>query len=122
MAEVKGDGQMKGKSLSILLSIALALGVLGCKTNAKSESTELMARQQAVASPRTAANIDNPSSQIANELQENKTDPTSYSKDPDPPPPLPSSKGLTKEVMKNVDFHPDDLLVYRIRTIRGSIH
>ena len=114
---------MKSKSLSIVLSIVLALGVIGCKTNAKSESTELRAQQQAVASPRTASNIDNPSSQSANEQQEqeNKTEPTSYSKDPDPPPSPPSSKGLTREVMKNVDFHPDDLLVYRIRTIRGSL-
>jgi len=116
---------MKSKSLLFVLSIALALGVIGCETNAKSDSTEQSGQPQNV-SPPVAANDDNSKSQNANaqrekEKQENKSEPPSYTENPEPPPPPPSSKGLTREVMKNVDFHPDDLLVYRIRTIRGSL-
>jgi type IV secretory pathway VirB10-like protein len=116
---------MKSKSLLFVLSMALALGVIGCKTKAKSEATAQNAQLQNVSPPLTA-NDDNSKSQNANALQEeekqeNKSEPPSYTANPEPPPPPPSSKGLTREVMKNVDFHPDDLLIYRIRTIRGSL-
>jgi len=111
---------VKAKSLSFVLLIALALGVTGCKTSAKSEATAQSTQPQNV-SPPVTANDDNSKSQNANAPQENKTDPVSFTANPDPPPPPPSSKGLTREVMKNVDFHPNDLLVYRIRTIRGSL-
>lgn len=116
---------MKSKPLLFVLSIALALGVIGCQTSAKSESTDQSGQPQNVSAP-AAANDDNAKSQNATalqekETQENKTEPPSYTANPEPPPPPPSSKGLTREVMKNVDFHPDDLLVYRIRTIRGSL-
>jgi hypothetical protein len=110
---------MKSRSLVFVLSIALALGLIGCKTSAKSESTAQSS--QNVAPPPTAVNSDNSPSQNENESQENKTEPPSHTDNPEPPPPPPSSKGLTREVMKNVDFHADDLLVYRIRTIRGSL-
>jgi len=113
---------MKRQAFSIVLSITLASGVIGCKTSAKSESTAQNGEQN-VSRPITGD--DDPSkSQNANafqEKQENKTGPAGSSANPEPPPPPPSSKGLTKEVMKNVDFHPDDLLVYRIRTVRGSL-
>ena len=105
---------MKSKSLLLALSIGLALGVIGCKTNAKSEATAQSAQPH----------NDNSKSQNANapqEAKEIKTEPPSYTANPEPPPPPPSSKGLTREVMKNVDFHADDLVVYRIRTIRGSL-
>src|SRR6266542_1449135 len=116
---------MKSKSLLFVLSIALALGVIGCKMSAKSESTEQGAQPQNV-SPPVTANDYNSKSQNANaqqekEKQENKTEPPSYTENPEPAPPPPSSKGLTRELMKNVDFHADDLVVYRIRTIRGSL-
>jgi hypothetical protein len=116
---------MKSKSLLFVLSIALALGVIGCKTSAKSEATTRSAQPQNV-SPPVTANNDHSTSQNANGLQEKekqevKTEPPSYTANPEPAPPPPSSRGLTREVMKNVDFHADDLLVYRIRTIRGSL-
>ncbi len=119
---------MKKKSF-LILSIALALGVISCKPSAKGEATAQSAQPQNVVSRTVAANDDNSKSQNANahqekekqENQEHKTEPPSYTANPEPPPPPPSAKGLTREVMKNVDFHPDDLLVYRIRTIRGSL-
>src|SRR5205807_4449686 len=51
----------------------------------------------------------------------NNSDPPNYTANPEPSPPPPSSKGVTREVMKNVNFHADDLVVYDIRTIRGSL-
>lgn len=115
---------MKSKSLVFVLSIALALGVIGCKTSAKSEAAAQGAQPQNDVSPPAAANGDDSKPQNANashEAKENKTEPPSYTANSEPPPPQSSSKGLTREVMKNVDFHADDLVVYRIRTIRGSL-
>src|SRR5947207_1206757 len=114
---------MKSKSLVLVLSIALALGVISCKAGAKSETTAESTEPQNV-SPRVTANNDNSKTQNANTLQEKqeiKTEPPSYTANPEPVPPPPSSKGLTREVMKNVNFHADDLVVYDIRTIRGSL-
>ncbi len=116
----KGVPAMKAK-LFFVLSIALALGVISCKPSAKGEATAQSAQPQNVVSPTVAENNDNSKSQNANAQHENNIEPPSYTANPEPPPPPPSSKGLTREVMKNVDFHPDDLLVYRIRTIRGSL-
>jgi len=111
---------MKSKSLVFVLSIALALGLIGCnKTSAKSEPTAQTAQLQDVATPPVAANTD--ASKSLNSTEPAETVPASHTENPEPPPPPPSSKGLTREVMKNVDFHADDLLVYRIRTIRGSL-
>jgi hypothetical protein len=115
---------MQSKSLSFVLSIALTLGVIGCKTSAKNGATGQSTPPHS-ARPVTA-NDDNSKSQNATEVhekeqKENKTVPVSYPANSELPPPPPSSKGLTREVMKNVDFHPDDFLIYRIRTIRGSL-
>src|SRR3989442_10230661 len=115
---------MKSKSLVLILSIALALGVISCKTGAKSETTAQSAQPHNEVSPPAAANSDDSKPQNANapeEGRENKTEPPSYTANPEPAPPPPSSKGLTREVMKNVNFHADDLIVYDIRTIRGSL-
>jgi hypothetical protein len=115
---------MQSKSLSFVLSIALAVGVIGCKTNAKSGATA-ESKQPQTTSPVTANDDNSKSENVTGieekEKNENKTVPVSYAANSERPVPQPSSKGVTREVMKNVDFHPDDLLVYRIRTIRGSL-
>src|SRR6266404_1034923 len=114
---------MKSKSLVLILSLALALRVISCKTGAKSEATAQSTQPQNV-SPPVTTNNDNSKTQNANTSQEKpeiKTEPPSYTANPEPAPPPPSSKGLTHEVMKNVNFHADDLVVYDIRTIRGSL-
>jgi hypothetical protein len=77
------------------------------------------------AAPPGVANNDNstpPTAEAPPEVEnENKTESPSYAMAPQPPPPPPSTKGLTREVMKNVDVHPDDFLVYRIRSVRGTL-
>jgi len=117
------------RAISLILFcsfVVFAAAAAGCKTSAESDVISQNADAQNPPPP-VAANDDNSTSQTADapaaeeEKQENNTDPPIYTPDREPPPPPPSSKGLTSEVMKNVDFHPDDLLVYRIRTIQGTL-
>ncbi|HEY8225386.1 MAG TPA: hypothetical protein VIG25_08930 [Pyrinomonadaceae bacterium] len=109
---------MKPKSLLFVFSMSLTLGAIGCKTSADSTVTAQSAPHQNVV---TAQEVTSSAESKSENASENKTEPPSYTADPEPPPPPPSSKGLTREVMKNVNFHADDLVVYDIRTIRGSL-
>jgi len=109
---------MKPKSLLFVLSMSLALGVIGCKTSPNSTVTTQSAPHQNVVTAQEATSSAESKSQDANE---NNSEAPSYTANPEPSPPPPSSKGLTREVMKNVNFHADDLVVYDIRTIRGSL-
>ena len=115
---------MQLKSLVLVSSLGfLALVANGCQTSGQSKSS--MQLPQPFASPSPVAASDNLSAQSAPSPQEDKSEnnsePPSYTANPEPPPPPPSAKGLTHEVMKNVNFHADDLVVYDIRTIRGSL-
>jgi hypothetical protein len=114
---------MKSKVLLLVLSMALVTVVIGCKTSDESTAIAQAAHPQSVATPQPATSSEQSITQNASEQQQPETNSEllSYTATPEPSPPPPSSRGLTREVMKNINFHADDLVVYDIRTIRGSL-
>jgi hypothetical protein len=113
---------MKSKVFLFVLSMALVT-VIGCKTTDESTATAQAAHPHSVATPQPATSTEQSITQNASEQQQPETNSEllSYTATPEPSPPPPSSRGLTREVMKNINFHADDLVVYDIRTIRGSL-
>jgi hypothetical protein len=114
---------MKSKVLLFVLSMALVPGLIGCKTSSNSSATAEAAQPQTVASPEPANSNERSITQNTSEQEqaENNSRSLSYTAEPEASPQPQSSRGLTREVMKNINFHADDLVVYDIRTIRGSL-
>jgi len=105
--------------------VLVAIVVAGCKIDAGTQGDSQNAAAEQSPEHPVPANNENMPPQNAEivaqkEDQEDETELPRYTSSPEPPLPI-SSKGLTREVIKNVDIHPDDLLVYRIRTIRGTL-
>ena|ERR1051326_27533 len=120
---------MKSKSLIVIAVWGmLAVVAAGCKTSAQSPATINQFAQTGPSPPPSVAS-DNSQAQTTPNQEKSQSDnkvryesePTNYTANPESPPPQPSSRGLTREVMKNVNFHADDLVAYDIRIIRGSL-
>ncbi len=115
---------MKGKSLiTFFLLVGFGSLIIGCKTSAGSKATSQDISPQNIASPVVPSDNSKAQRELTSQDNQNedKTEPPSYNANPEPQPPPLSSKGTTHEVMKNVNFHADDLVAYDIRTIRGSL-
>jgi hypothetical protein len=113
-------------SIQIGCLVLFAFIAAGCKFSGESDVTSQNATASQNPAPQVPTNNDNTTSQNAEVLAQKEdrgsdAELPTYSSSPEALPPPISSRGLTHEVMKNVDLHPDDLLDYRIRTIRGTL-
>jgi hypothetical protein len=104
----------------LLFSLALTLGVFGCKSHTQdASSSSQKAEQQAVAAePQPAASSEKAETQANDDMANERT--TSSASSGAKPLPVLSSRGATRVEMKNVDFHSNDDFVLRIRGLRGA--
>src|SRR6185295_10557685 len=101
-----------------LLAVVLSTGAVGCNSTQGDTTSQTAPSQNAEPSPAPANTEATPpkppdESNTAAKIEQK----------PSVTKPLPrlSSKGATRVEMRNVDFHTQDAIVLRIRTLRGAL-